>query len=149
MELVVKRKTFTEKSTIGELFIDGKFFCWTLEDKDRGFSQADNVLTIKAKKLFAITAIPYGRYKVTLTDSSRFGKLLPLLNDVKGFAGIRIHPGNKPEDTEGCILLGYEMATDSVLKSRMAFIDFMANLRAAIDRKEDIFITVEKSAATA
>ncbi len=143
MELVVKRKTFTEKSTIGELFIDGKFFCWTLEDKDRGFSQADNVLTIKAKKLFAITAIPYGRYKVTLTDSSRFGKLLPLLNDVKGFAGIRIHPGNKPEDTEGCILVGDARYTDLIGESRVAFEKLMRLLEAATKRGEQIFITIQ------
>ncbi len=146
MELIVKRKAFTEKSTIGELWIDGKYFCYTLEDKDRGLKHSDGLALITLKKIFRVTAIPYGRYKLKLTDSARFKKLMPLLLDVLGFLGIRIHSGNKSEDTEGCILVGFEKYIDAIGRSRDAFNELMKLLQAAVDRNEDIYITIEKAA---
>ncbi len=121
MELVVKRTTFTAKSTMGELWIDGLFFCYTLEDTCRGLKQTDSLEEIRRKKLPGITAIPSGRYQLILNYSNRFKKIMPLLVNVPGFEGVRIHAGNKAEDTEGCLLLGMEKSVDSVLKSRAAF----------------------------
>jgi len=93
----INRKWFTDKSTIGKLYIDDKFFCYTLED----------VVRPVGEKLLGKTAIPWGKYRVILSMSNRFKKVLPLLLDVPMFEGIRIHAGNSAVDTEGCILLGY------------------------------------------
>jgi hypothetical protein len=87
MELKVIRKIFTNKSTIGELHINGKFFCYTLEDKDRYVEQG-------GKKEFGITAIPRGTYSVVLSFSNRFQKYLPEILNVPQFVGIRMHTGN-------------------------------------------------------
>lgn len=133
MELLVKRTTFTEKSTIGELWIDGRFFCYTLEDTCRGLKQTDTVEEIRRKKQPGITAIPSGRYTVILNYSNRFKKIMPLLVNVPGFEGVRIHAGNRAEDTEGCLLLGMEKAVDSVLKSRLAFNRLISFLHDALN----------------
>lgn len=141
MELLVKRTTFTAKSTIGELWIDGGFFCYTLEDTCRGLKQTDSVEEIRRKKLPGITAIPSGRYQLILNYSNRFKKIMPLLVNVPGFDGVRIHAGNKAEDTEGCLLLGMEKAVNSVLKSRLAFQKLMSLLQSV--KLEKVYITVD------
>lgn len=109
MKIEVKRLYKTENSTIGELTIDGKFECYTLEDKER---------TVKIK---GETAISKGTYKVIINQSNRFKKLLPLLLNVPNFEGVRIHPGNSNHDTEGCILVGQSISKDYISKSRKAF----------------------------
>src|SRR3712207_922846 len=106
MILNLKRMYYKEDYTIGKLYIDGIYFCDTLEDKDRGLKDNDNILSIKAKKVFGKTAIPKGTYKVILNESNRFKKILPFIVNVKGFEGIRIHQGNLSNHTEGCILVG-------------------------------------------
>ncbi len=112
MKITVQRFRFGDTATIGKLLVDDKFFCWTLEDKVRPPSEP---------KVFGQTAIPYGTYNVTITPSPHFGRLMPLLNNVQGFEGVRIHSGNKASDTEGCILVGFEHNDDTVLESRDAF----------------------------
>ena len=92
MELRVERTDFSETSTIGKLYVDDQFECYTLEDKVRP-------VKIKGK-----TAIPAGRYEVIVNFSQRFGRMLPLFLNVPNFEGVRIHPGNTAADTEGCIL---------------------------------------------
>jgi len=129
MEIVLNRNTKTDKSTIGDLSINGKFECFTLEDVERD------------KKVYGKTAIPKGRYEVTLTMSNRFKKVLPLINNVPGFEGIRIHSGNTAEHTEGCVLLGITKSTDFVGNSKMAMSRLMTKLEAAA-KKEKIFITI-------
>jgi hypothetical protein len=109
MKIEVKRLYKTENSTIGELTIDGKFECYTLEDKER------------AVKIKGETAISKGTYKVIINQSNRFKKLLPLLLNVPNFEGVRIHPGNSNHDTEGCILVGQSISKDYISKSRKAF----------------------------
>jgi hypothetical protein len=139
MELIVKRTTRTEKSTIGELWIDGKFFCYTLEDKDRGLKQTDAQERIKAKKVFGATAIPAGRYEVKLTYSNRFKKVMPQIMNVPGFEGIRIHAGNTDKDTEGCLLVGMEKTVDSVLKSRVAF-SRLLDLLLSLPKEDESYV---------
>jgi len=104
MILELQRKWFTDKSTIGELLINDEYECVTLEDPERD------------EKIPGITAIPRGFYPVIITYSNRFQKRMPLLKDVPNFTGIRIHTGNKAEDTEGCILVGRSRATDWISK---------------------------------
>lgn len=109
MKITVKRLHKTDKSTIGELFIDGKFQCYTLEDVERDV------------KIKSETAIPKGEYKVIINQSNRFKRLLPLLLSVPNFEGVRIHSGNSNHDTEGCILVGTTRSIDYIGNSRLAF----------------------------
>ena len=89
-----------EGYTLGRLYRNGLFFCFTCEDEDRHLEGGKNV------KIKALTAIPRGMYLVTVSMSKRFGKKLPEIHGVPGFEGIRIHGGNKAENSEGCILVG-------------------------------------------
>ncbi len=130
MKLTVVRQIFNEDSTIGEMFIDGIHFCFTCEDK------------VRDKKIAGITAIPSGSYKIILTWSNRFAKVLPLLLNVPNFEGVRIHSGNTSKDTEGCILVGLEHTNNSVLQSRDAMLVLMAKLDTAFHNKEEITIEV-------
>ncbi len=102
MHIKLSREIFNDKCTLGRMYVDGHFFAHTLEDKYRG--QLDN----PADKVYGETAIPYGVYKVTVTESKRFGKKLPILHNVPRFDGIRIHGGNTAADSLGCILAGAE-----------------------------------------
>lgn len=128
MEIVVKRMTFTDNSTIGEMFIDGKFFCYTLEDK------------VRDVKIKTITAIPYGEYEVKITMSNRFKKLMPLLLNVPNFEGVRIHAGNDSTHTEGCILVGNTKGKDFIGESVVAFNELMNKLK----NEKSIKIKIEK-----
>jgi hypothetical protein len=118
----------SDKATIGRLLIDGVFQCWTLED------------VVRPAKIAHETAIPSGTYKVVITESARFKRRLPLLVDVPGFEGIRIHPGNCAADTDGCILVGTAPLIDWVSGSRAAF----ESLFSVLDRPGlDITITIK------
>lgn len=100
MKIILYRHTYNteiDENIIGDLFIDGEFFCHTLEDKKR----ADGV------KVKHETAIPAGTYKVILTMSNRFKRVMPLLVNVPMFSGIRMHGGNDSEDTSGCPLVAF------------------------------------------
>lgn len=121
MELILKRIPSTGNYTEGKLYINGVYFCDTLEDKDRGLLQTMTVDTIKTMKVYKETCIPYGKYKVVLSMSKRFGKVMPELLNVKGFIGIRIHSGNTIYDTEGCILVGNKSSNGVITNSRKTF----------------------------
>jgi len=140
MKLKLIRKTFTETSTIGELFINDQFECFILEDKDRGLSQS---LPSEAAqlKVAAKTAIPKGTYDIGITFSNRFKQYLPLLINVPAFDGIRIHSGNYAADTEGCLLPGVTMSRDMVQQSKTAFKALFAKLKA-VEKTEKITIEI-------
>lgn len=106
MKLTLIRTIRTDRYTMGELFINGQFFCHTLEDPDRGLRQTDSIEKIRKVKVPGQTAIPTGTYRVVDSMSQRFGRIMPLLKDVPGFTGVRIHAGNTTDDTHGCLLLG-------------------------------------------
>jgi len=112
--------------------MDGVPLCFTMEDCDRGLTSEMTEGQIKAAKVHGKTAIPSGVYNLTLTPSLRFNRTLPLITPVKGFDGIRIHAGNTPNDTEGCILLGRSIALDggvcSLLRSRLAVEGFIQRI---------------------
>ena len=121
MKLEVKRMAKQSTYTIGKLFIDGEYFCDTLEDVCRGLTQNMTEAQIAQIKVKGQTAIPSGTYKVDITFSQKFKKYLPILENVKGFEGIRIHSGNDSDDTEGCLLVGKNKAKGQVLESRDTF----------------------------
>jgi hypothetical protein len=125
MKLTLIRDTYTSKSTIGRLFIDGVEFCYTLED----------VVRAKGVKVYGETAIPSGDYSTTLSYSNRFKEVMPLIynredlsvQDGYGvrFDGIRIHWGNKAEHSHGCILLGSSKSKDFVGNSKKTYKEFL------------------------
>jgi Family of unknown function (DUF5675) len=140
MKLQVVRETFTPKSTIGKLYIGGRFFCYTLEDVDRDKNKDGDLNDAGEQKVYGETAIPRGTYKVTLTMSNRFKVVMPLLSNVAGFEGIRIHNGNTSEHTHGCILVGESKALDFIGGSKMAFAKLMDILSKT---KESITIEIK------
>lgn len=123
MKLLLTRRFKGPDYTIGDLFLDGKFFCNTLEDPVRilpllCFDTAQGVKCRCKEKEYGRTAIPAGHYTVTMTYSPRFKRNLPYLHDVPHFLGILIHSGNDASHTEGCILVGKNTVKGKVLESR-------------------------------
>lgn len=154
MELTVERKWPKATYTIGNLYVDGEVFCNTLEDTDRGLWIYDSLETIRSKKVYGETAIPKGRYLVQMdilspkySQISYYKKLtkgyMPRLKNVPGFEGVLIHPGNGPEDTLGCILVGRNLAKGVVLQSRNYFEKLYKLMKEAHDKGEHIFITIK------
>jgi hypothetical protein len=121
MLYTLKRTTFTEHSTVGELWRDGVRLCYTLEDFDRDMTKDWMLYIILKTKVPHETAIPRGTYDLLVTDSVRFKKPMPLVAGVPGFEGIRIHSGNSDADTDGCILVGETAGHDFISQSRLAF----------------------------
>jgi GH24 family phage-related lysozyme (muramidase) len=134
MNINVIRKEYTPKSTIGELYIDGKFECFTLEDR------------IRALKVPGTTAIPSGHYEVVVTHSNRFKKLLPLLMNVPNYEGVRIHTGNTDENTEGCLLVGKTKQRDFVGESKVAFNELFPKIQEALQREKVFLDVVQENA---
>lgn len=154
MEIVLERKWKKPNYTIGILSIDGKRFCETLEDADRGLKDTMSIEQIKSLKKPHITAIPTGVYEVNLnTVSPKFGSRsfykevckgkVPRLLNVKGFDGILIHAGNKAEDTDGCILVGRNLEVGKVLKSQETFFSLYKMLKKANDARDPILIRIQ------
>ena len=141
MELLLTRNPTGKKSTIGELSFRGRRVCYILEDVVREIPG----VPVVEWKIRGATAIPVGRYEIIIDMSVRFGKLLPRLLEVEGFSGIRIHPGNTNEDTEGCLLPGSAVGNDneSVTGSRSAFEVLYTMLVHTIHDGERCFITVQ------
>lgn len=143
MFLKLIRKEFTSESTIGELWINDVFFCFTLEDNDRDLYKTQPLTDIAQRKLFGKTAIPYGTYEVAMTYSNRFGKYMPQILDVPAFAGIRIHAGNRAQDTEGCVLTGETKAKDFIGMSRSAYNKLLKKFKS-VEKSEKITIEIVK-----
>lgn len=121
MKLKLKRIAFKPTYTIGRLFVDGKYVCDVLEDRDRGLTDSMALEEIMRIKKYGETAIPYGTYKVQITYSPKYKKMMPILCGVKGFEGIRIHSGNTSKDTLGCLLVGRNSKVGMVTDSRKTY----------------------------
>ena len=117
MRLRLERKYLGEEYTIGHLYMDGLRLCETVEDKVRDLNHDGDLDDPGEGKIPGRTAIPYGRYELDLTWSPKFTRLLPLVMNVKGFNGIRIHRGNTAEDSAGCILPGENKVKGGVIHS--------------------------------
>lgn len=146
MQISIKRRPSANGATISTWYVDGQWQCFGCEDVVRGATEA---------KVYGKTAIPAGTYRVLVTFSNRFQKPLPLLVDLPGKrtlfgnlpiseCGIRIHPGNTPADTEGCLLPGTGIlpAAAGVSNSRVAFEALFAKINAAVARHEEIHLTI-------
>lgn len=130
--LYLKRYEATEAYTIGALFLDGRFACYTLEDPCR-----------TGRKIPGETAIPAGVYRVNMEPSQRFGRLMPRLVNVPHFTGILIHGGNRVADTRGCPLVGLERTTQGVRTCAPALALVVAAL-TRLDQQNDVaFLTLE------
>ena len=134
MELLLKRVYTSSDYTIGRLYYKGQKLCDTLEPPSVGLKKESTAFQVmRAKKRFGVISIPPGIYQLLITKSPKFKQWLPLLMDVPGFSGIRIHPGNFPTDTQGCILPGWNVEKGQVLGSKDAtkkIIDIMTKLKA-------------------
>ncbi len=130
LELVVQRRPSADGCTLGRMTIDGAHECFTLED------------VVRDVKIPGETAIPAGRYAVAITFSQRFQRMLPLLCDVPGFTGIRIHAGNRSTDTDGCLLVGQSVAHDSILSSRLALAALQPQIATALAHDAPVWITL-------
>lgn len=153
MKLKTDRAWKKETYTIGRFFVNGIRLCESLEDKDRGLNSSMTLEQIKAAKVYGVTAIPTGTYKVILSVSPKFksrawakkyGGLVPEILGIPGFEGVRIHPGNKAEDTLGCILVGDNKVKGGIVNSTKRFYELMDKyLVPAWSRKEEITITIK------
>jgi hypothetical protein len=130
MKMTLVREPSERGRTFGVLFVNGRYQCFTLEDEQR------------MTKIAGVTCIPAGTYKVSITYSPKFDRRLPLIHDVPGFTGIRIHTGNTASDTEGCILPGLGRQGDAIVLSKPAFDQLFALIEKADLAKELITIKV-------
>lgn len=122
MTLTLVREPSSAGWTFGVLYVDGRFQCHTLED------------VVRTVKIQGETAIPAGTYGLTISQSPRFGRRLPFVENVPGFAGVRIHAGNRAKDTEGCILVGRGRDGEAVTQSIVAFAELFATLDRALTK---------------
>ena len=143
MKLLLKRRFKGDEYTIGDLFIDGEFFCNTLEDKVRDLpATCPNTPKWKncecPEKVYSQTAIPAGTYKVTMDYSPKFKRVLPRLHDVPHFLGILAHSGNHKDHSAGCPLVGFNRIKGQVLDSRAT----SDKLNAILSEQSEITIEV-------
>lgn len=141
MELLLKRIAKKDTYTIGKLYIDGEYFCDTLEDKDRGLKQSDSLSYIHYIKVYGETAIPKGKYEVIVNYSPKFKRNLPRLLNVPGYTGILIHRGNTASDSSGCLLCGENKVVGKVINSTKYELKLTEVLTEATS-KEKVFITI-------
>ena len=136
MTIYMSRDDCTDQRTLGTMTFDDGFVCQTLEDPVR-----------EGPKVYGDTAIPSGTFKITISRSKKFNKMLPLINDVPGFGGVRIHEGNSIEDTSGCPLVGMERNPDPdsdlcILRSREAMGEVQPRISAALAHGELVWLDI-------
>jgi len=138
MLIELKRTLKLPKCTLGDMYVDGKFVCYVVEDTVREVVGTP----VASWKIPHVTAIPVGTYEVIIDMSNRFKKLLPLIKNVSGFEGVRIHSGNTAEDTEGCLIVGNIKMVAGVGQSKVAMAKLQPMIQAALDRKEKVQLTI-------
>lgn len=157
MEVLLYRKYPRDEYVVGRIFIDGVLCGNTLEDTDRGLSDAMDERTIRNRKVYGKTAIPRGRYTIDMdTVSPKFSKKkfymdvcqgkLPRIKNVKGFEGILLHVADGPKGAdllEGCIGVGWNRVKGQLCEGKDVFTKIYRLMKDAHDRGETIYITVE------
>lgn len=155
MRILVERLWKKEDYTIGKLYIDGVFLCNTLEDKDRGLANTMSLDEIKKKKKAGVTAIPSGTYNIRMDIVSPkysskewfvtncHGARMPRLENVPGYEGVLIHPGNTAKDTDGCILVGKNDIKGMVTKSKEYFLQLYKRMYAEYQSGKKIEIVIK------
>jgi hypothetical protein len=130
MNLLLQRLPSDAHRTHGDLYIDGQWACYTLEDP------------VREVKIKGETAIPEGTYRITMEHSPRFGPNTLTVKDVPGFTGVRIHAGNTEAHTEGCPLVGQVRAEASILHSRAALAELKEDVAAALQAGEQVWLEI-------
>ena len=153
MELKLKRIALQDTYTIGKLYVNDTYFCDTIEDKVRDLNKDGDLNDVGEGKIPSLTAIPYGKYEITLkVQSPKYslksnynwcGGYLPRLIDVPHFDGILIHSGNTAEDSSGCILVGENKVKGKVINSMDTLKKLYPILKEVSDRNEKIWIKIE------
>jgi hypothetical protein len=153
MELLLKRIALKDTYTIGKLYVNGIYFCDTIEDKVRDLNKDGDLNDVGEGKIPSLTAIPYGKYEITLkvqspkyslrTNYSWCKGYLPRLINVPHFEGILIHAGNTSSDSAGCILVGENKIKGQVINSMATLKKLYPILKEASDKNEDIWIKIE------
>lgn len=153
MDIKVKRIALKNAYTIGKLYINGVYQCDTLEDKVRDYNKDGDLNDLNEQKVYGETAIPYGKYEVTLkVQSPKYSKLatyswcngyLPRLLNVPHFDGILIHSGNVADHSCGCLLVGENKVVGKVINSMATLKRIYPQLKQASDRGEKIWIAIE------
>lgn len=157
MQLTVKRSYRGNNYTVGHLYVDGKFFCDTMEDVDRGLNDRMPLTQIKSIKIKGKTCIPYGTYVISMAipspKYSNYAKYpyalvvkgkMPRVMDVPGFEGVLIHPGTTANDTEGCLLVGENKVKGKLINSQITWKKLCKVLLEAVNKKEKITISYIK-----
>lgn len=137
MKLLLKRIAMRETYTIGKLYVDGKYFCDTIEDKVRDLNK-NGVFDGNEKKVYGETAIPYGSYQVIVNHSPKFKRELPRLLNVPSFDGILIHRGNTASDSAGCIIVGENKVVGKVINSTQ----YELKLTEMLKREKNVTIEI-------
>lgn len=154
MKIELERRWKKATYTIGRLYVDGVYFCNTLEDRERGLKQTDPIATIKSRKVYGETAIPSGTYGVAMNVTSpKYAAVswywqlcqgkMPRLLSVPGFEGILIHPGNTALDSLGCILVGRNTKVGQLTESKATFQRLYKEMAKAVKEGEEITIVIE------
>ena len=155
MELILKRIALRSEYTIGKLYVDGEYVCDTIEDIVRDLDK-DGKFANGEVKIPGKTAIPYGRYEITMKVKSpkysnfskypwakKYDGYLPRLLNVPHFDGVLIHVGNSALDSEACVLVGENKVVGKVINSVNTFRRLMDDyLVPAKKRNENIVITI-------
>lgn len=156
MKVLVKRTYNCDRYCIGHLYVDGQYICDTIEDTDRGLDQSMSTEQISKIKVRNNTAIPTGKYDLTINVvSPKFqrykyymlycqGKLPRILN-VPYYDGILIHQGVDWRSTSGCIIVGYNKVKGKVVDSQDAFEKLYELLKKAKVNREKIEIEIVKN----
>lgn len=153
MEIVLKRLYLKDSYTIGKMYVNGEYFCDCLEDKVRDYNKDGDLKDGGEAKVYGATAIPYGRYEVTIkVQSPKYctrstylwcGGYLPRLLNVPHFDGILIHAGNSAVDSAGCILVGDNKVKGRLTNSMATLKALYAKLKEADNKGDKIWITIE------
>lgn len=153
MELLLKRVDLQDTYTIGKLYVNSTYFCDTIEDKVRDLNKDGDLNDVGEGKMPSLTAIPYGKYEITLkvqspkyslkSNYSWCGGYLPRLINVLHFDGILIHAGNTAEDSAGCIIIGENKVKGQVINSMVTLKKLYPILKEASDKNEKIWIKIE------
>lgn len=142
MKIDVFRVRFHETRTVGQLYIDGVFMCFTLEDKVREVPGQP----VEKWKVKNETAIPSGDYDLVLQDSPRFGVDTPTILRVPGFTHVRIHSGNTEHHTEGCLIVGYKLNDDGTIKfgtTKPALLDLKGKIKRALQEGSKVKLSIK------
>jgi len=147
LELETFRKYLAETYTIGKFSADGEYLCDTLEDKVRELHDINHDRDFDDPgegKVYGYTAVPCGRYPVIVSMSPKLGRRLPLIQNVLGFIGIRIHGGKNADWSEGCILVGENKVKGGLINYRFWEAEIVRIIDQAIKEGKQVFLTIKQ-----